>query len=91
MSRRSFQEECLREELISRAPRYFEGRLEAFKPNIVVIFVWVIRGVLEKKTIIFLGLRAILEAFEKVDRISQKFLASWKEGCPMRRLLSTNC
>ena len=38
LSRRSFQEECLRVESIRGAPIYFEGREEALNPKILVIF-----------------------------------------------------
>ena len=76
MVKSSFQEECLSADSIKGAPRYFVGRVDALKPKIWAMLLWVGSGVLKKKISDFSWLMVIPEALEKVESMFLMDLAS---------------
>lgn len=82
LEKRSSQEIFLYAFWIRGAPRDFEGSEPFWKPKILTILRWAIRGVLKRKKRSFPWLITTPEASKKVSRVDFRAEASLVEGWP---------
>lgn len=76
---------------IRGTPIYLEWRVHLWKPNVLVIFLWMAIWVLKKNNLDFSRLMEVPKASENPVRISLKELDSLTVGMPISRASSMNC